>query len=333
MYADNYLLTLPYQSLKDKELLPEHSGIYYVVDTEELVWYIGQAQNIKKRWQGKSHHRLYQLVSQKKKDFRIYYELIDTKNLDIKEKEAITKYSPNLNNSSVKTKKTRPSESLLRETIISLENYISVIGIESPRQNDIELQHLCLQHKQNWWILKKILGLNIIHLGIHWSKLLNFAGNIETAGGILNNILKTRKAYSQKWESFTPKNPYIPVYGCGRLLVNSFAIEIGIINFDSFNTYQGTLASEKISIFDADSVKLLNDQGIKNPFGLSLIQEKQSNPLIRRLAERIEPFTEDIIPVVFNEKLDRDTLTNQIEKVRQDYIRGKRGFNSRSKKG
>ena len=65
--ADTSILNLPKVALEVKQLLPEYSGIYYVLDEVNTVWYIGKAKNIRKRWQGKAHHRIYQLEAQKKK--------------------------------------------------------------------------------------------------------------------------------------------------------------------------------------------------------------------------------------------------------------------------
>lgn len=98
MLADLEILNLPKVSLETKELLPQHSGIYYVVDENKVVWYIGKAKNIHKRWQGKAHHRIYQLKQLKHKNFSIYYERIDRSQLDTREKQQINKYTPHLNN-------------------------------------------------------------------------------------------------------------------------------------------------------------------------------------------------------------------------------------------
>ncbi|MBW4534081.1 MAG: hypothetical protein KME09_09090 [Pleurocapsa minor HA4230-MV1] len=93
MIADSKILHLPKVSLETKELLPEYSGIYYVVDENKIVWYVGKAQNIRKRWQGKAHHRIYQLKQLKHKYFDIYYENISLSQLDLREKQQITKCS------------------------------------------------------------------------------------------------------------------------------------------------------------------------------------------------------------------------------------------------
>ena len=132
MLANIEILNLPKVSLETKELLPDYSGIYYVVDENKLVWYIGKAKNIYKRWHGKAHHRIYQLKQLKHKNFTIFYERIDLARLDSREKQQINKYDPHLNNSPVKSKKVRPTETLLRETINKISDFAFVLGVESP---------------------------------------------------------------------------------------------------------------------------------------------------------------------------------------------------------
>ena len=122
MLADSHILNLSKVSLETKELLPEYSGIYYVIDENNTVWYIGKAKNIRKRWQGKGHHRIYQLEKQKQKYFSIYYEQVDFSQLDKREQQQIKKYHPHLNNSPVKSKKVRPTETLFRETIATISD-------------------------------------------------------------------------------------------------------------------------------------------------------------------------------------------------------------------
>lgn len=53
---ENFNLSeLPSVELLEKEKLPTTAGIYFVVDSNNQLWYIGQAQNIKNRWA--THHR------------------------------------------------------------------------------------------------------------------------------------------------------------------------------------------------------------------------------------------------------------------------------------
>ena len=54
------LNNLPEVKLVGKGKLPTVAGIYFAVDRFDRIWYIGQAQNINKRWH--NHHRFYQLA-------------------------------------------------------------------------------------------------------------------------------------------------------------------------------------------------------------------------------------------------------------------------------
>ncbi|MGB3206984.1 MAG: GIY-YIG nuclease family protein, partial [Crinalium sp.] len=147
MIADAGILELPNVPLQAKQLLPEYSGIYYVLDETNNVWYIGKSKNIQKRWQGKAHHRIYQLSAQKKKHFTIYYELVSSSQLDSVEKQRIEKYHPHLNSSPVKTKQVRPSETLLRETLAGMADFVFLLGVEPSRQGMVSflsIIHVCL---------------------------------------------------------------------------------------------------------------------------------------------------------------------------------------------
>ena len=107
MIADKAILELQAVELRSKKLLPASSGIYYVVDTELIVWYIGYSININKRWNSdNSHHRYHQLINisnQENKILKIYFLEINNKIKYLRkiEKEHIEKYNPILNNTPV----------------------------------------------------------------------------------------------------------------------------------------------------------------------------------------------------------------------------------------
>lgn len=50
---------LPSVKLLDQAKLPEIAGIYFAIDSNKRILYIGKAQNIHKRWL--NHHRYEQL--------------------------------------------------------------------------------------------------------------------------------------------------------------------------------------------------------------------------------------------------------------------------------
>ena len=75
---------------------------------------------MRSRWAGKSHHRLYQLQKERKTHFTIYYEILPKSQLDAIEPQRIEQYNPQLNGTKVNKKKLRPTETLLRETLVIL---------------------------------------------------------------------------------------------------------------------------------------------------------------------------------------------------------------------
>ena len=49
MLADDFILGLNNVGLRTKHLLPKFTGVYYVVDTDLVIWYIGRSVNLKRR--------------------------------------------------------------------------------------------------------------------------------------------------------------------------------------------------------------------------------------------------------------------------------------------
>lgn len=80
-------LDMPSASYADRALLPVSSAIYFVADQEAVV-YIGQTQNLRRRWG--QHHRAAQMTD----DHRIYWREVLEGQLDYAEQEAIDKYQP-----------------------------------------------------------------------------------------------------------------------------------------------------------------------------------------------------------------------------------------------
>ncbi len=87
----------------NRDSLPTFSGIYVIVDSKDIVWYVGQAQDIRKRWAGKGHHRYQQLLrTNKKRDYSIYWKSFPVEELASWENHYISKLNPELNRSKVK---------------------------------------------------------------------------------------------------------------------------------------------------------------------------------------------------------------------------------------
>ena len=69
--------------LGDRQLLPDHPGIYVVADDNQFVWYVGQAANLQSRWLGRGHHRYPQLIrTNRKLKHRIYWRSFPVQQLD-----------------------------------------------------------------------------------------------------------------------------------------------------------------------------------------------------------------------------------------------------------
>lgn len=86
-----------------RDYLPMTSGIYIIVDAKDVVWYVGQAKDIRKRWAGKGHHRYQQLLrTNKKRHYSIYWKSFPVDELTLWENKYISKLDPELNRSKVK---------------------------------------------------------------------------------------------------------------------------------------------------------------------------------------------------------------------------------------
>ena len=316
MIADAIILALPKVSFLAKQLLPEYSGIYYVLDETNNVWYIGQAKNLRKRWQGKAHHRIYQLETQKKKHFTIYYEQVNEPQLDSVEKQRIEKYHPHLNASSVKTKKVRPTETLLRETIAAIADFAFLLGVEPPRK-EVESQI-----SNPWLGQKKILGLSVIHICLDIAALHEkFQPSVEEQEALIKTAFSSRKAYASKWESFPPV--YSFMY---RLCVNSYVVEVNYWSrwfaqeeSEGLREYtETTLAQESIRALTPESLAKLQHQAEKqNQYALYL--------------NRLKPYISDPIKLLFNEQVDSEVTKKVLANISEDYKVGMRGLGSRSR--
>lgn len=89
---------LPSVSIEDRRQLPESSCIYFAIDSQDKIQYIGRTSNAKQRWQ--NHHRCEQLVQIG--GVRIVYLVISEPSLLPAIELALIKYfSPFLNDLTV----------------------------------------------------------------------------------------------------------------------------------------------------------------------------------------------------------------------------------------
>lgn len=140
--------------LRNKESLPDYSGIYIVVDHKESVLYVGKSQNIKDRWVG--HHRHKQLIRKDKKDKRlsIYFCHFPVEQLDREERYYINLLYPSLNNTKVtkyvpkvpiaESKIVRLLHTLNRKTLLSPDFRSLVIGYWLTEEFDDSYCHVAI---------------------------------------------------------------------------------------------------------------------------------------------------------------------------------------------
>lgn len=117
------------------EQLPETAGIYFVVDDNKNIWYIGKAQNIKARWIG--HHRYAQLnrLNQKNHIKILWYRSENDENILTElEKHFINTYHPILNKTKVEVRQITPAELDLRNTLVKIAKYVIVYGYEGSSE-------------------------------------------------------------------------------------------------------------------------------------------------------------------------------------------------------
>lgn len=140
--------------LRNKERLPDYSGIYIVADQKDFVLYVGKSQNIKSRWNG--HHRHKQLIRRDRKDrrFYIYFNRFSVEKLDEKEKYYIDLLDPSLNSTKI-TKyipKTPIAESVLTKLLRTINKKTSlfpnvrslVLGYWYDRELDDSYCHVAI---------------------------------------------------------------------------------------------------------------------------------------------------------------------------------------------
>lgn len=140
--------------LRNKERLPDYSGIYIVANQTDFVLYVGKSKNIKSRWN--SHHRHKQLIRRDKKyqRFCIYFNHFSIEQLDKKERYYIDLLEPSLNNSKITKRipKTPKSERVLTKLLrtINRKNFLFpnvrslILGYWYSNESDDNYCHIAI---------------------------------------------------------------------------------------------------------------------------------------------------------------------------------------------
>jgi hypothetical protein len=128
LLEDVDLFSLPYLEFSQLSKLPSLSGIYFAIDFNNRILYVGQAKNILERW--KNHHRKDQLLKMNKEYFiKIAWFLCQETQLKTAEDYFIRTYTPLFNFTRVEYPDVIPSEILVRELLQKIRLLIVVSGI------------------------------------------------------------------------------------------------------------------------------------------------------------------------------------------------------------
>jgi hypothetical protein len=287
-----------------------------VLDEKSIIWYIGQAKNLRSRWAGKSHHRFYQLQKQRKNELTIYYELVAQSELNTVEQKRIEQYNPQLNRTKVKNKKLRPTETLLRETLAIIAPYSFVLGVESPRKEDPKFIEDSTNWRDTWRIQKAVLPLKIIHICVNLKELEKVAEDLPSRSRFLSKVLRKRTNYSSNWEcKIKLRFKESGILSVKRLLVNSFAIEVygtpqeTVEQIQEYDLTQ--LAGVPIRSVNASSLSILKKNCSLKAVGMYMHSDSQSYPyddFCHQAMERLSVYNQDLIKLLFNEELSTDRL-------------------------
>jgi hypothetical protein len=296
----------PHLDLKSRELLPESSGIYYILDDDNIVWYIGKAKNLKVRWTGAGHHRLAQLQKQVKKRLIVYYELVPEPILDQTERQRIEQHSPQLNGTKVKSQKSKPIEVLLRETLTELAQYLYVIGVEPPRKEDNNFVSDAKKWNDAWRIQASVLPAKVIHIGFDSTKFNEDLGDGNLTIKVLSKIFRHRPNFTANWDcKATKKSRCISWLPVTRLFCNRFAIEMyeakeeTIAYLQDWNPYN--LAGVRLKAISGKSLDSLRSNGILILGGLSKKTENSDyQEFCNRSIDRLTPYQDNTVKILFD---------------------------------
>jgi GIY-YIG catalytic domain len=149
MYLDQDLFSLPSTGIKNLEKLPTCPGIYFAIDNNNQILYVGQAKNISKRWKGK-HHRLAEL--EKHHDnypVRLAWFVWNDEDLLSAEHYYIKRYRPLMNGTPVPPTEIFPSEALFKKLMEEIRGLIVVYGFEPGTSVKLPKIHLHFNYENS----------------------------------------------------------------------------------------------------------------------------------------------------------------------------------------
>ncbi|MCS6958992.1 MAG: GIY-YIG nuclease family protein [Pseudanabaenaceae cyanobacterium SKYGB_i_bin29] len=134
-------LELPSLHLSNRKQLPACSAVYFVMDSNNIILYVGKAKNLSSRW--RNHHRLFEFQKfDRQFPLRIAWKVCDEKTLDEVERRLIEQYRPPLNNREVETEAVVPAEIVLKDFLKTFSRRLIIFGIEYPSSTSSPSVHL-----------------------------------------------------------------------------------------------------------------------------------------------------------------------------------------------
>ena len=138
-------LQLPSVSLANRKKLPTCSAIYFAIDENDRILYVGKTQNLVERWN--NHHRLYKLEEiDKECPVRLAWKAWNEEDLAEAEKSLIINFQPLLNNTKVETPTVIPSETVLRKFLKTFSRRLIIFGTELKTSDSFLHVHI----KYDW---------------------------------------------------------------------------------------------------------------------------------------------------------------------------------------
>ncbi|MEM6839440.1 MAG: GIY-YIG nuclease family protein [Cyanobacteria bacterium P01_C01_bin.120] len=177
------LSALPNLSIQRLDRLPDCPAIYFAIDDQGRVLYVGQAKNLANRWRGKGHHRTEQLKRIHRRhpvtlawlDCADYYNTSPERlrqRLKELEDHYIEAFQPLLNGTEVPAAKVIPAETVLQQSLEKIARYVVIFGIVEPP--NAEQPTVILRYsgwsRQKLYIRRIFQGINRKPSSLRWTE-------------------------------------------------------------------------------------------------------------------------------------------------------------------
>jgi len=169
------LAALPNLSIQHLDRLPDCPAIYFAIDDQGRVLYVGKAKNLANRWRGKSHHRTEQLkrIHRRHPVTLAWLNCADCcDRLKELEDQYIEAFQPLLNGTEVPAAKVIPAETVLQQSLEKIAKYVVIFGMVEPPDAappTVILKYLGWQRETT--NLRRIFkGINRKPSSLHWTE-------------------------------------------------------------------------------------------------------------------------------------------------------------------